>query len=251
MKIKIYLLSMLLTVSCANKGNNQISLQPYETEKHETDSSKVEYEDTIERNLLREFPDYFKGTVAKGKFDSDNLTDYFYILYPDFKSKENRNTSRCVLIFGSEKKGKQRRIVFDDLLPTMMMSGKIEEPFETVRLSNDTLFVCFVSSPYGHNEFYKESYTFKFNTEYHFFSLMEFKYEVCILPECEYMASIVINEGELVNSKLPFSYSNWLYYSPDNVLISKHTIPKWKHFSIELKKIGLEYESKTIEDKLF
>lgn len=252
MKINIYLSFILFVVSCSNKENNQTLIQPSGNEIHEMDSSEVESEEVIERKLLKEFPDYSKVRVVKGKFDTDSLMDYLYILD---SNKEKRNTSKCVLLLGNKKKNKQRKIVFDDLLPGIIMSGKIEEPFETIRLSYDTLFVCFVSSAYGHNELCKESYSFKYNTEKHFFTLVHFKYEVCILPECENTASITIAEDELLNCKLPFSFQNWLTsggcFSSVNCSFSEKNISQWKRFSTELKQIGLDYKSKTIEDELF
>lgn len=241
-----------MIVSCSGKENNPILSQPSRTETHEIGSSEVESEEVTERNLLKEFPDYSKVKVVKGKFDSDSLMDYFYILD---SNKEKRNTSRCVLLFGNQKRSKQKKIVFDDLLPAMMMSGKIEEPFETIRLNKDTLFVCFVSSAYGHNELYKESYSFKFNAEKHFFSLVHFKYEVCILPECEHIASIEIIKNELINSSDAFGFENWLIsggcFSSVNCSISGKRISLWKQFSTELKQIGLEDLSKKIEERLF
>lgn len=256
MKIKIYLLFILFVVSCSGKKNNPISHQTSSAnEKHETDSSIIEAEEVTERNLQNEFPDYSTILVTKGKFDSDQLTDYFYILHPDTESKENRLASRCVLILGNKKKKEQRVILFDDLLPIATMSGKIDEPFETVRLSSDTLFACFVSSAYGHDEFYKECYTFKFNTEGSFFSLIHYEYEFCMLPDCEETAFIAINEDELVNSQLPFSFKNWLMsggcFSTDNRSISEKNRSNWKRFSTTLKQMGVEYQSKKIEDELF
>ena len=249
MKINIYLSFILLVISCSNEENNQISSQLSKTIRHEIDSSGSE--EAIERNLLKEFPDYSIVKVVKGKFDSDSLMDYFYVLDSD---KEKRNTSKCVLIFGNQKKSKQRKIVFDDLLPAIKMSGKIEEPFETIRLSSDTLFVCFVSSAYGHNEFYKEAYSFKFNPQKHFFSLVHFKYEVCILPVCERIVSMEVAENELANNKKNFDFENWLIsggcFSSVNSSISEKNINRWKQFSIELNEIGLEDESKNIEERL-
>ena len=202
-----------------------------------------------ERKILNEFPDYHKQLVIKGKFDADTLTDYFYILTP--KKELERETSRCVLVYGSEKKQGQTKLVFDDLLPIVTMSGKIDYPFETVVLRNDTLFVCFLNSPYGHNEFEKESYTFRFNTEKQFFSLVEYKIEICMLPECEFKASLAIDSTGLVKHELPFSFSDWLvsggYLSSANYFAMKKDSSKWQQFSIELKQIGLDSEAEMIE----
>lgn len=240
----------MLVVSCANSENNPDSSQLSSTITDGIDYSESEEE--IEQNLLKEFPDYFKIKVVKGKLDSDSLMDYFYILDSD---KEKRNTSKCVLIFGKQKRSQQRKIVFDDLLPSISMSGKIEEPFETIRLSSDTLLVCFASSEYGHNELYKGTYSLKFNTQKQTFSLVHFKYEVCILPECDYTASIEVFESELVNSGKAFSFENWVIsggcFSSLNVAVSKKNIMLWKRFSEELKQIGLEDKSKSIEVQLF
>jgi hypothetical protein len=131
------------------------------------------------------------------------------------------------------------------------MSGKIDYPFETVVLRKDTLFVCFLSSPYGHNEFKKKSYTFRFNTEKRFFSLVEYKIEICMLPECEFKASLAIDSTCLIKHKLPFSFSDWLvsggYLSSDNCFVTTNDISKWQQFSTETKQIGLEYEAEAIE----
>ncbi len=202
------------------------------------------------QNLLKEFPDYSLVIEIKGDFNSDSIMDYFYILD---SAKEKRNPSKCVLVFGNQK-NKYEKFVFDDLLPSIRMSGKIEEPFETIQLTNDTLFVCFVSSEYGHNEFKKESYSFKFNQDKKYFSLVKFKYEVCILPDCEKVASITLCDDELVKSKFPFSYENWLIsggcFSSLNCLVSNTKMKYWQRFATELKQIGLEDQAKNIEDRL-
>ena len=160
-----------------------------------------------EKNMLKEFPDYSIVRVVKGNYNSDSILDYFFVLD---SAKEKRNSSKCVLVLSNQTNNKQEKFVFNDLLPSIRMSGKIEEPFETIRISNDTLFVCFVSSEFGHNEFKKESYSFKFNQGKKHFSLVKFKCEVCILHECEKVASITLSDDELVKSKFPFSYENWL-----------------------------------------
>ena len=203
------------------------------------------------QNLLKEFPDYSLVIEIKGNFNSDSLMDYFYILDSD---NEKRNSSKCVLVFRNQTNNKQEKFVFDDLLPSIRMSGKIEKPFETLQICNDTLFVCFVSSEYGHNEFKKESYSFKFNQDKKYFSLVKFKYEVCILPDCEKVASITLCDDELVKSKFPFSYENWLIsggcFSSLNSSVSNTKMKHWQRFATELKQIGLEDQAKKIEDRL-
>ena len=117
-----------------------------------------------------------------------------------------------------------------------------------------TLFVCFVSSEFGHNEFKKESYSFKFNQGKKHFSLVKFKYEVCILPDCEKVASMTLCDDELVKSKFPFSYENWLIsggcFSLVNCSVSNTKMKQWKRFSEELKQLGLEDKSMSVEDML-
>jgi hypothetical protein len=203
------------------------------------------------QNLLKEFPDYSLVIEIKGDFNSDSLMDYFYILD---SAEEKRNSSKCVLVLSNQTNNKQEKFVFDDLLPSIRMSGKIEEPFKTIQLINDALFVCFVSSEYGHNEFKKESYSFKFNQGKKHFSLVNFKYEVCILPDCEKVVSITLSDDELVKSKFPFSYENWLIsggcFSSLNCLVSNTKMKDWQRFATELKQIGLEDQAKNIEDRL-
>jgi hypothetical protein len=203
------------------------------------------------QNLLKEFPDYSIVIEIKGNFNSDSLMDYFYILD---SAEEKRNSSKCVLVLSNQTNNKQEKFVFNDLLPSIRMSGKIEEPFETLQINNDTLFVCFVNSEYGHNEFKKESYSFKFNQGKKHFSLVNFKYEVCILPDCEKVASITLCDDELVKSKFPFSYENWLIsggcFSSLNCLVSNTKMKDWQRFATELKQIGLEDQAKNIEDRL-
>ncbi len=77
---------------------------------------------------------------------------------------ENQMTSKCLILLKSKQKSQIDTLVFNELLPDIGFSGKIDHPFDSIRLNKDTLFIKFMLSPYGQNYFDKWEFTFLYNT---------------------------------------------------------------------------------------
>ncbi len=222
-----------------------------ESAKNNTSNLKLITEDDIENVILKKFPEFYKTKSIKGEFNSDNNLDYLFVL----EQKENKKiTSKCIIVFGALNISEVLILEFDDLLPSINKYEKIDDPFENIQFTQNILYLTFTSSEIGHNEIIKESFTFKFNNQKHFFTLINLKYETCVLPDCETFAAIELTNKDLVDSNLIFSMEKWVMdggvFSSKNTIISPTNLNQWKKFSTNLNIIGLIDKSIIVEERI-
>ncbi len=244
-KLKFFILTAILLLtsltSCSYEPKTNEHSKSEKTE-IKTDTKIINTRKVLEpkvKAMSKQFKQFSIANWQYGHFNKDEKLDLFVILFPQSK---DRLTSKCILIFGNDKENLEDSIVFDDLLPNYIFSGKIDSPYDSIRISENSLFVRFRSSAYGQNISQSDEYTFQFNPTLKTFDLFQYAHEICVLPDCENLARIDLVANELKCCTKSFSYTSWLDLSggSENYVVGSNNIDKFKKYALQLQKLGNE-----------